>query len=657
MEARALHVATAPLHVAARRLERVRPLYVVGAFVVIEWLVVLGIALTVRHNGWLWYQGGDQVWFYTTSWQLLHGHLPVTAAGYGWSILLLPITLVGGPNLLHSLPAIVLLDVVILLPAAMAALYGIGERLGGRLAGYWVLAVWVATPLVGVLYTNTGYHQKYSEISLPQSLGLTAMSDFPSMVMLAISAYFAVRTLQGGGWADCALAGLFGGFGIGIKPASALYLGGLVLALVAMRNRRAAAYVAGGLALPLLTLLLWKGRGLGHVPLLQSSSPAFRVSAGHTPPLALGLHTGKYLHLNWAHFTDNIDLLRQHFWSGRLIVFFVIAGIVALWRLRPAIAALVGGWFLAFAFVKGMDPNATIQDGSLLRLMIAAIPAWVLLLASLPLLIPGIPRRVPHPQPPREWGTPRTRLGIVLAAILLFAVVPAAFAATTHPIVRATGSNFTNTTSLYNEQAGPIPVVPALGLQVKRSGRRVSLNWEPQSPTHARFAYEVVRTPIAAANEFFAFSDSLTWFTSATHYVDVVRPTEIDDYYYRVLVAASWTGAAAVGDGYIASQPVVVKLLPKGVKSPAACGVRIDRDGDWEVVFGHSSSLANAATVNSRAAALVPDQALSAEADGCNDYESVAKFSARDEAEAFAAKLVAAGYERLWHIRPVVEQS
>ena len=642
---------------AARRLERVRPVYVVGAFVVVEWLVVLGIALTVRHNGWLWYQGGDQVWFYTTSWQLLHGHLPVTAAGYGWSILLLPITLVGGPNLLHSLPAIVLLDVLILLPAAMAALYGIGERLGGRLAGYWVLLVWVTTPLIGVLYTSSGYHQKYSEISLPQSLGLTAMSDFPSMVMLAISAYFVVRTLQGGGWADCALAGLFGGFGMGIKPASALYLGGLVLALAYTRNRRAATYVAGGLALPLLTLLLWKGRGLGHIPLLQSSTPASRVAAGLTPPLALGLHTGKYLHLNWSHFTENIDLLRQHFWSGRLIVFFVIAGIVALWRSRPAIALLVGGWFLAFAFVKGMDPSATIQDGSLLRLMIAAIPAWVLLLASLPLLIPGVARRIPRPPAPRQWGTPRIRLGVVLSAILLFALVPAALAATTHPIVRATGSNFTNTNSLYNEEAGPIPVVPALDLRVKTNGQRVSLNWRPQPQTHARFAYEVVRTPIAAANEFFAFSDSLTWFTSATHFVDTVRSTELDDYYYRVLVAAAWTGTATVGDGYVASQPVVVNLLPKGVKSPAACGVRIDRDGDWEAVFGHAVSTVNAATINSRVAGLAPGLNLTTEADGCNDYEAVAKYGTRAEAEAAVAKLIALGYERTFHVTPVVEQS
>ncbi len=49
-------------------------------------------ALTVRHNGWIYYQGGDQVWYYTTSWLLAHGQVPLTAVGYGWSVLLLPFT-------------------------------------------------------------------------------------------------------------------------------------------------------------------------------------------------------------------------------------------------------------------------------------------------------------------------------------------------------------------------------------------------------------------------------------------------------------------------------------------------------------------------------------------------------------------------------------
>ena len=85
------------------------------------------------------------------------------------------------------MPAIVVLNVVVLMPVAMAALYGIGARIGGRVFGYWCLLLWVIVPFLGVLYTNTGYHQRYTELTLPQGFGLTAMSDFPTMVAVIVS--------------------------------------------------------------------------------------------------------------------------------------------------------------------------------------------------------------------------------------------------------------------------------------------------------------------------------------------------------------------------------------------------------------------------------------------------------------------------------------
>ena len=33
-----------------------------GTLVLVQWLAILAFALTVRHNGWLYYQGGDQLW-------------------------------------------------------------------------------------------------------------------------------------------------------------------------------------------------------------------------------------------------------------------------------------------------------------------------------------------------------------------------------------------------------------------------------------------------------------------------------------------------------------------------------------------------------------------------------------------------------------------
>jgi hypothetical protein len=536
----------------ARRLERVRPLYVVGTLVVIEWLVILGVALTVQHNGWLWYQGGDQVWFYTTSYTLLHGQLPPTAVGYGWSILLLPLALVGGPNLLHVLPAIVLLNVLVLMPATMAAMYGIGKRLGGRLAGYWVLVLWIVVPLVGVLYTNQGYHQKYTELTLPQALGLTAMSDFPSMVMLAVSAYFALRTIQGGGWSDGVLAGLFAGFGVGIKPSSGLYLLALALGLLASRRWRGCAWVGGGLAVPLLALLVWKWRGLGYVPLFHAAGgrPLALGSAG----LVGGLNTSKYFHLDWSHLAQNIDLLREHFWSGRFAVWLVIAGVVALGRRSLPAMFFLGGWFLALGIVKGADPVGSVQDSSLLRMLIAAIPAFVLLLAALPLLLPRIPRRLPPLATSAAWGMPRLRLTLVVGTALLFGLVPVAFAASAHRLPA-------RETSVYFEEAGPIPTDRSLSLVASVRGGRVTLRWAKQAGTYASFAYQVLRAPLASVQQYPENPPGLvTRSTLDASFVDVVAPKDAGVYVYRVLVSAAWSNDPSQADGYIASPPVVVRV-------------------------------------------------------------------------------------------------
>jgi len=54
----------------------VRVAYVLIAFVVVQWLALLALALSVKHNGWLYYAGGDQLWHYSGAYLLAHGHLP-----------------------------------------------------------------------------------------------------------------------------------------------------------------------------------------------------------------------------------------------------------------------------------------------------------------------------------------------------------------------------------------------------------------------------------------------------------------------------------------------------------------------------------------------------------------------------------------------------
>ena len=90
-----------------------------------------------------------------------------------------------------------------------------------------------------------------------------------------------------------------------------------------------------------------------------------------------------------------MDQLREFFWSQRLAQWAPFAGLLAVLRVRRgAIAALLGGWLAAFLVVKGFSPRATIESGSFWRLLMPAWPAYLLLFASIPLLVPTLARRL-----------------------------------------------------------------------------------------------------------------------------------------------------------------------------------------------------------------------------------------------------------------------
>jgi hypothetical protein len=104
----------------------------------------------VRHNGWLYYQGGDQVWYYASGWLLGHGTIPQPLIGPGWPALLAPFAVAGGPTLVPALPAIVLFDVLVLGPVALLCVWGIADRLGGRVFAYWATLLWLSVPFIGI---------------------------------------------------------------------------------------------------------------------------------------------------------------------------------------------------------------------------------------------------------------------------------------------------------------------------------------------------------------------------------------------------------------------------------------------------------------------------------------------------------------------------
>src|SRR5712691_3765964 len=338
-------------------LEEVRPATLLVPAIVVQWLTTLALALTVQHNGWLFYQGGDQLWYYVSGWLLAHGQVPTAFVGHGWPALLAPIAALSGPTFVPALPAIVLFDVLVLGPVALLCIYGIAKRIGGTLFAYWAVALWLMVPFIGIKFTDYLYHQRYTELTLPQGFGLTAMADFPSMVGVLVCVYFALRVLERPDTVEALAAGLAAGVAITIKPSNSVFVGGLVLGFLYRRRLSGAAYMLMGLAPALATLALWKYRGFGYLPLFHSEGAARLALGAHQQLVAFNpLH--KYIHFDWHQLNLNLLQIKEHFWSLRVVEWLVVAGLIGLARRSLTALLVVGGWFVAFVVTKATYQNA-----------------------------------------------------------------------------------------------------------------------------------------------------------------------------------------------------------------------------------------------------------------------------------------------------------
>jgi hypothetical protein len=205
--------------------ERARPIWAwLGAhqpwsalvpLLVVQWLALLALAVTVKHNGLLYYQGGDQTYYWTQAHLLSDWTLPVTAIGYAWSYLLTPIALFAGANVLSGLPAVLLLNIFVLLPVALLCIYGIAARIGGRYLGYWAAFLWVLIPYAAIPMFDHRYHQKYLE----HHAAAVARADRARRLPVdGLPARHRVPARPGArqrDWTTPSLAGLVGAFAIG----------------------------------------------------------------------------------------------------------------------------------------------------------------------------------------------------------------------------------------------------------------------------------------------------------------------------------------------------------------------------------------------------------------------------------------------------------
>ncbi len=543
--------------------------------VVVQWLCLVGLVLSVHHNGWLFYQGGDQTFYYSSSYVVAHGHIPESSIGFGWSYLLAPFALVAGPSIFIALPAIILLQTIVLLPIALLCVYGIAVRIGGRGIGYLAALLWVVAPYAAIPLFDPRYHQKYVEAFLPQALGLSGLGDFPSMVCLLVSAYFIVRMLDTRAWVDGALAGLAAGFAMGIKPANALFLAGPALAFLLAPRWRPILAFAVTLAPSLVALALWKGRGLGHVPLL--SAPAgWRVAAGAALPVA---GVGHYLHLNWHQFRANQDELREFFYSVRVVQWLPLGGLVAVARLSWPKAGLLAGWFGAFALVKGSSTAASIQEGTFFRLFMPGFPPFLLFVATIPLLVPQFGPRLTERLPAPSLRPLRWRSAAVVTAAAVFGLVPPM-------LMAALTSNPHRAPAKYFLENVDVPVDSGFAVRAAITPAGVVLRWRAPSSPAAHVYYRVLRSHLvqpAFANGNGGIGDpSLPWGRAGIRclpptggaidcriemsYLGPTREQRFTDttplppgaWTYRIGIAANWLDDERLGDMMVLSKPATI---------------------------------------------------------------------------------------------------
>jgi hypothetical protein len=394
------------------------------------------------------------------------------------------------------------------------------------------------------------------------------------MVFLLASAYLLVRALDSRDWRDTALAGIVVAFTIGIKPSNALFVAPAVLCLLVARRWTQTGAFLGALLPGLFVLALWKQRGLGQLPAFASygSDNGGVAAAGVNLPLAsLTEPFQKYIDLNWGHLQQNMDGVREFFWAVRPLQFVPLAGVLAIGRRSWPKAVLIFFWFAIFFVVKGTSDEANIESASFFRLLMPAFPAFLLLLASIPLLVPtfALTKRVFVPAPALRRAPGRRVLG---AAVALLVVLPLI-------LVAGTSAQSDPRAVVYFAQDVYIPVTKAFALEANQQGRRVVLTWKAPYSGSTSVFYTVLRSPYRAPDptggdrtvtEGLSCRDRVHGSSLTCHlFMDRLAPTTTLRYVdrppegrwtYRVGMSANWLDDPTLGDVLMVSEPATVKV-------------------------------------------------------------------------------------------------
>ncbi len=453
-----------------------------------QWLAVGVVAAITSHNGFVYYSGGDDTWYYTSAWVLGHLNVPQGAIGYGYPALIAPFARLAGPRMVAGIPLVIAFNLVVLWPIALLCVYGIAKVIAGRGFAYLATLAWIAFPLASIPYFYGSYHHRYVDQTLPAALGLVATGDFPSLVILLVAAYFVLQAIAERSARAALFAGVAVGFAATVKPANLIFLPAPLVALAVLRRPKALLLFAAGLVPALAGLALWKYRGLGYLPAFRS--PAATLASGPLTPLPVAsLSAGRYIHLDWSHLWNNMFGIREFSWSLRMVTWVLAAGVIALARRSAAMGILLGGWVLSYIVLKGTAAGVDVASGAFFRYMVPAFPPFFFGIVAIPLLVPVWGRTLIDagraerfwPAGDRSW---KALFGIAAALTVIPILAIAAF----HPLTKPSATE--------------VPVldqyVPVNGFALaamQEGDGSVVVSWPGQGAHGAKLGYEIFREP------------------------------------------------------------------------------------------------------------------------------------------------------------------
>jgi hypothetical protein len=257
--------------------------------------------------------------------------------------------------------AVVIPQVVILVPLVLVVVYGTALQLGGRVFAVWAAAVWMVLPYAALAYATPSLRDDYEHRFLPHLLGLSDDPRFPAMVALSAAIFFVLRALETARLLDTAIAASSAAVGAAFAPRAALVALAPVVGL-AVAGKRRLTLVAGVLLAVLLAIV-------GIVVAVGPLSPPF----AHVDAHALG---------------EALATLRENFWSGRVLEWVAIAGVVGAIRGNRACGLMVAVSLLAALFSVQAEAIPVERNLALLRALLPVWPGVALAVASIPLLLP-----------------------------------------------------------------------------------------------------------------------------------------------------------------------------------------------------------------------------------------------------------------------------